>query len=89
MDLATDPVELLLYHVGGVHVLDRGSNRIIGVDSLTGAAVRTYQTAAPTPNRPRSLAYARPDGSVLISGLTGSLDVPTDKAAQPHHGPRR
>ena len=67
-----------------LYVGDGTTMRIIGVDSTTGAPVRSYQTSLQSyPPNPLSLTYARPDGHpVLISGQTGEVfDVQTGALA--------
>jgi len=76
---------LLLNGDGSVlYVGDDATKSIIGVDSTTGAPVRSYQTSLQSyPPNPLSMAYARPDAHpVLISGQTGEVfDVQTGALA--------
>ena len=67
-----------------LYIGDENTMRIIGVDSQTGAIVRSYQTSKNAyPPYPLTVAYARPDGHpIVISGHTGEVfDVQTGALA--------
>ncbi len=54
-----------------LYVVDKGNNRVVEYDGLTGACLRTYASGS-TLSQPHALAFAS-DGQLYVTNLTGTV----------------